>query len=188
MRKNWVWVMANFNEAFEIILKQEGGFSDSSLDKGGATKYGISLRFLSKLGMLGDVDNDGDIDVDDIKLLNVSDAEEIYKKYFWKQLDGINSQKIANFIFSIAVNAGNRRAGIIVQHCINKYSNHNRVIVDGVIGSKTITAINESTNISFFCSLLTLELIDFYRGIVNNNPNQNIFLLGWLNRAFDCLL
>ena len=41
---------ARFEEAFEDLLGIEGGFVDDPVDRGGTTKYGISLRFLKSEG------------------------------------------------------------------------------------------------------------------------------------------
>lgn len=179
--------MADFNEAIKLVLQQEGGYVDSKYDRGGATKYGISLSFLKSLGVFGDMDKDGDIDVADIKRLEIEDAKKLYKRHFWKNLGDISSQRIANYIFSIAVNTGNRRGALLLQTTLNRYTNCQKVRVDGIIGIKTINAINNISNIPLFLSLLTLHVVDFYRSIANKNTDQSIFLLGWLNRAFDCL-
>ena len=58
--------MGCFSKAITVILKHEGGFSNHSSDPGGATNYGISLRWLKSEGLYGDLDDDGDVDIDDI--------------------------------------------------------------------------------------------------------------------------
>lgn len=179
--------MADFDEAIGVILDQEGGFINHQEDAGGATKYGISLAFLKNIGLQGDIDRDGDVDIADVRNLSIDAAKTFYKKHFWKKLGDILHQKTANYIFSMAVNAGNRRAALVVQTTINRHMKANMIHVDGVIGKKTIKSINEMQNVPLFLSLLTLHLIDFYRSIANNNRDQSVFLLGWINRAFDCL-
>ena len=39
--------MSAFELAIPIVLKHEGGFADNPADPGGATNFGISLRFSS---------------------------------------------------------------------------------------------------------------------------------------------
>lgn len=43
--------MRPFEDFVKVILKHEGGYVDHPNDPGGATKYGISLRFLQKNGI-----------------------------------------------------------------------------------------------------------------------------------------
>ncbi len=62
--------MSNFEKAVEKVLEHEGGYVDHKNDPGGATNYGISLRFVKQsTGIDLDVDGDGDIDADDIKAM-----------------------------------------------------------------------------------------------------------------------
>ena len=44
-----------FEHAFAELLGIEGGFVDDPVDRGGATKYGISLRFLKAEGAINAV-------------------------------------------------------------------------------------------------------------------------------------
>ena len=65
-----------YARAARKLLQIEGGFVDDPKDRGGATKYGISLRFLAAEGAFDedgdgkadfDLDLDGDIDGQDIR-------------------------------------------------------------------------------------------------------------------------
>ena len=71
--------MSHFDTAIKKVLKHEGGYVDHKNDPGGATKYGISLRFIKQSNTDLDLDNDGDIDADDIKEMTEDKAKEIYK-------------------------------------------------------------------------------------------------------------
>jgi hypothetical protein len=62
--------------AAKKLLLIEGGFVDDPTDRGGTTKYGISLRFLAAAGAFDsdgdgiadfDLDMDGDIDGADVR-------------------------------------------------------------------------------------------------------------------------
>ena len=71
--------MAKIELLVPKILKWEGGYVNDPLDKGGATNMGVTLETWRNVGH--DKDGDGDIDAEDIKLLNVEDATMVMKKF-----------------------------------------------------------------------------------------------------------
>lgn len=157
-------------------MKHEGGskFTDISADKGGATKWGITISTWIKNG--ADKDGDGDIDVQDLKLSTEQDAMKIAKKLYWDKVmgDSINSQSVAEFVFDWAYNSGVGTAVRKVQGLVG-------ATVDGSMGPKTVQAINQRDAKILFTQLKT-DREAFYRSIVHNNPSQGMFLKGWLNR------
>lgn len=168
--------MANFSKFFPILMKHEGGskFTNIPGDKGGATKWGIILDTWIKCG--ADKDCDGDIDVNDLKLSTEQDAMEVSKKIYWDKIKGdcIYSQSIAEFIFDWAYNSGVQTAAKKVQQLLGLQA-------DGVIGDKTVKAINDANPKELFTKLKNRRE-EFYKAIVANNPSQAKFLKGWLNR------
>lgn len=169
----------NFNKALKKILVYEGGFINHPSDPGGATNLGITigtLKSFNKQFNYGDFDNDGDIDVNDVKLLNTPDkVAPIYKKYFWDvlKLDTYPS-KIDFLMFDFSVNSGPGNAARILQRSL-------KVKDDGQIGLKTIAALNAMDIQTLVQSLLTERKI-FYDKLVARHPDQLIFYDGWINR------
>lgn len=110
--------------ALMYVLQNEGGLSDIVVDRGGITKFGISLRFL--LGEKIDVDGNGSIDREDIINLDIEQAKTIFKNVFWNRLfpshrlyESVMEPNAMVKLFDIAVHCGQSRAIKILQEAIN---------------------------------------------------------------------
>ena len=166
-----------FGKAFEYTMPFEGwdAYTNDPDDKGGATKYGITVRTLTAIRF--DVDGDGDVTENDVKSLTYSQAKDILKRKYWDviQADSIESERIAIKLFDCAVNMGPARATRIAQEALNdlRYG----LVVDGLMGPKTLSALNGSDEDVFFLFLVS-RLEQYYVGL-----NQRKFLKGWLRRA-----
>lgn len=169
--------MAIFEQAFGLILKHEGQYSDHPNDFGGKTRFGISNTFLKSI----DYEHT-------IETISKKDAEWIYHEYFWTplQLNKISNQIIATFVFDTAVNQGNARAGEILQTALNTQK---QIVIDGIIGQQTVTICNQLTesesNTVFLLDVLKAIRKSAYIEIVRKNPSQRVFIRGWFNRVND---
>jgi len=168
--------MADFRDALKVVLIHEGGsaYTDNPNDPGGATKYGISLRFL--LGEGVDIDHDGDIDADDVKNLTEEEAEKLYSAFFWAPMHCDSfGQVVAAKLFDLAVNVGTKRATILAQQaaCVHP---------DGLLGPQTIRGIIAMRPDLFITNLCQFQS-DFYDAIVEKRPAAVEFLVGWKVRA-----
>lgn len=166
--------MAKFDSFFDTLIKHEGGYVNDPLDRGGATNWGITLAVWIRRGY--DKNGDGLINEKDVKLITKEDAFKIAKSQYWDAVraDEIHNQSIAEFIFDWGYNSGPGTAIKRVQKVL-------KLKQDGVIGPKTITAINSADQEVLFNNLKKEREV-FFRGIVKKNPSQNRFLKGWLNR------
>lgn len=168
--------MADFRDALKVILIHEGGakYTDLKNDPGGATKYGISLRFLKGEGV--DIDHDGDIDADDVRGLTEEDAERLYATFFWAPMHCDSFvQPVAAKLFDVSVNVGTRRGTILAQRAA-------LVTDDGLLGPQTIRAI-QALPAGVFIENMARVQADFYDGIVATKPSSAEFLEGWKVRA-----
>jgi len=166
-----------FNRIIEIILRNEGGFVNDPADPGGATKLGVSLRFLKTVGEHRyDLDHDGDIDIDDIRGLTSEMAREIYFERFYTpmRLEALSDIKLSLQVLDHGVNAGTRSAVILLQRTAGCKQ-------DGIIGPKTIAAANT------FKDNIALRYMQsrylFYEDLVESKPKFAKFLDGWNNRV-----
>lgn len=166
--------MAKFDIAIPHTLVWEGGYVNHKDDPGGETNRGITDRLDGKID--GMVDLDGDLDGDvDIKGLTEAEAKQVYKRRFWDKMQGdkIESQLIANILFDGFVNCGAN--GIkIMQRILNQKD-------DGVIGPKTLAAINGADEILLY-NRYKNERIHYYIDLAERKPALKVFLKGWLNR------
>ena len=165
--------MADIQKLIPFILRWEGGYVNDPLDKGGATNKGVTIATWKAGGY--DIDGDGDIDENDVKLISEADFGIILRKYYWDKwkADLIISQSIANIVVDWTWASG--VWGIKIPQRILG------VKEDGLVGQKTIDAINEADPFFLFLRLKD-ERIRFIDNIIKNNPNQLRFKMGWYNR------
>jgi lysozyme family protein len=171
-----------FNQAIIAALLHEGGFSNHDADPGGATNYGISLRWLKSQGLYGDMDDDGDVDIDDIKALDQETASRMYREKWWDKYhyDRIVDCEIATKMLDISINMGGSRAHHILQDALNSLGE--TLVVDGIIGPRTITATN-TVPVDPLLDAIRSEQRRFYLRIIEKRPALAVFRKGWLRRA-----
>lgn len=121
-----------------FVLAEEGGFVNHPDDPGGATKFGISLR--AHREDIGDLDGDGDVDEDDVRLVTPEMAIQIYEREYWAPIRGSEYvPPVAIVMLDTAVNCGTVRAVKLLQRAL-------LIPEDGIIGRGTRAAVlREST-------------------------------------------
>lgn len=159
-----------FNDAVEVILKNEGGFVNNILDKGGATNWGITKAVYEAYKGRA-------VSVDEIKNMPRADAVAIYKKNYWDKVGGDNIKYYATALtlFDQAVNRG---VGAVIKQAQSVLG----ITQDGGIGPQTLAALNAVPDTSFIPKFLAAAE-NSYKAIVANNPSQSVFIKGWLNRV-----
>lgn len=191
-----------YGAAVSKLLGIEGGYANDPVDHGGATQFGISLRFLRAVGETDldgdgfadfDLDMDGDIDGRDIRLLTKGDAVWLYLLHFWAPLECDSFEPpIGEMLFDQAVNGGLAAAKKLLQRAINACAAHMpevvRLDVDGKLGGKTrlaMLAVIEHPGLGMPALVEAYREATRarYRAIAASDPNQKKFLRGWLNRA-----
>ena len=163
--------MDRFERIFDYLLRVEGGYSNDENDKGGKTKYGIIEEEARKYGYKEDMQD-----------LTKDFAKNIYLKkyYLGNKLDKAINDKVALSICDWAVNSG-RNGTKNAQIAINQLTNAN-LDVDGIIGNKTLEALNSVDPEKFLEVYHNLQRI-YYKGKVEADRTQEKFLTGWLNRV-----
>lgn len=166
----------NFDIAMAFVAQHEGGFSDDPADKGGATKYGISLRFLQLVGE--DIDGDGHVTAADIRVLTTRDAKALYREHFWLhyRLDEIEHPFLAAKAMDLFVNMRGKTAARCLQRACG-------ATADGLLGSQSIKAVNTYGKVGLLYSRISNRQAALYQRIVDADETQRRFLRGWLRRA-----
>lgn len=156
--------MADFEKAFEKLMALEGGYVAHTKDPGGETKFGITKRSYPNLN---------------IKTLTMDEAKVIYLRDWWTphRYGEMNDQELAEKVFCLAVNIGPHHANKLLQRAVNKVESAG-LNIDGIIGPKTLAAINGSQHRAHILAELKLLAVQYYLelGVIN-------FLAGWIRRA-----
>lgn len=169
--------MADFKKIIGFIRKWEGGYVNDPDDDGGETYCGISRYKNPKWEGWATVDahklKEGNI-IADAKLNAMVD--DFYFKKYWCAVgaDAINSQGVANMASDWQVNSGDVSTKSL-QRIVG-------VFPDGVVGPKTIAAIN-AMPAALLLTKLRQYRIDFYHDLVRRKPKNQKYLKGWLNRT-----
>lgn len=166
--------MGHFDKAVEVVLKHEGGLVDHPNDPGGLTNFGISARWAARANMKLD-----------IRSMTKEIAIQIYRKYFWDayNLDRIQDEKLAVKLFDTLVNVGPAQAFRFLQRSL-RCCGFKQVTDDGVLGPVTLAALNLAIPNHLICSFRS-EQAGFYRVLAARNEKFQVFLKGWLKRAYD---
>ena len=175
--------MADFNKAFELTIKAEGGYVNDPDDPGGETYKGIARASHAKWS--------GWINIDMFKNKrnfpkNLEEDDELqekikslYEANYWDkvQADDILDQDIAESIFDFAVNAGPRTSAKLAQITVNAEP-------DGVIGPKTLEKINADDKRAFL-AVFALAKIGRYVGICEKRNSSRKYFFGWVRRTLE---
>ena len=162
--------MDRFEKFLDYIFEVEGGFTNDKNDRGGATNFGITEEEAREFGYTGDMRN-----------LTKDFAENIYLKkyYLGNKLDKITDDRVALSIFDWAVNSG-RRGIKKAQIVANKFGAN--LVIDGIIGNKTLEAINSINPEAFLKEYHKMQRT-FYKNLAAKDSTQEDFLKVWLNRV-----
>lgn len=162
-----------FEACLPFILKEEGGYSNTPGDHGGATNYGIiqheynSFRFSKKLPLQS------------VKTISSDEYREIYWTEYWLPNCGKLPIGLDLSVFNINVNGGSGRGTRLLQAAL-------AISVDGVWGNATDNAVSKIV----FVRDVIVHFHDseraFYQAIVNHNPSQQKFWRDWTGRNDRC--
>lgn len=166
--------MADVKKLAPFIFSWEGGYVNDPLDLGGETNMGVTIGTWKQVGK--DLNGDGLINGEDLKLLDkdlIIDC--VLKPHYWDrwQADQIKNQSIANILVDWVWASGS--------HGIKRPQRILGVTADGIVGPKTIAAINAADAAKLF-ELIKTDRLKFIDEIVAARPANKRFEKGWKNR------
>lgn len=167
--------MAKIDILFPFILSWERGFVNDPTDTGGATNKGVTISTWRKVGY--DKDGDGDIDVDDLRLLSDEDVKNrVLRPHYWNRwkADDIVCQALANILVDWVWCSG--KWGIIIPQRILG------VKQDGIVGVKTLNALNSFPVPEELFNSIQEDRLKFVDDIVKCNKSQKKYIRGWKRR------
>lgn len=180
--------MRDVRQLAEEIVAREGGYVNDPDDPGGATKYGVTLGTLRRLGV--DKTGDGRLTEADVRRLTRADAVEIYMRHYYQipKIDRL-PEGLRPSVFDMYVNAGSNAVKIL-QRLLRQVGQW--VVVDGVIGPQTIAAaeVAEAAAPSHLADAYGIARRNYYYRLADQRPASRKYARrrdggkgGWISRA-----
>lgn len=164
--------MADPKKLIPFILRWEGGFVNDPDDLGGATNKGITIgtfgEYRKRKGLPSPT-------VQELKNLSENDWYKIFKTMYWDRWRGdeIKSQSVANILVDWVWASG--------VHGIRRPQTILGVAPDGVVGAKTIAALNAAYPERLFEAIKD-DRARFIDEICKARPKNEKYRKGWMNR------
>jgi lysozyme family protein len=129
-------MISNFASSLAHVLLSEGGYVNNPRDPGGATNQGITQReynaWRTRHGQ----------PPQDVRLLTSGEGSALYREEYWNKVSGdLLPSGVDYCAFDFCVNSGPYEADECLQRAIESLQASAGVTVDGVIGPKTIAAL-----------------------------------------------
>lgn len=166
MDDNFPYAMKNISK-WEWANKPDGAPHNDPNDKGGFTKYGIAQNYHKDI---------------DVASLDLPGAYQVYKEGYWNPFNlGLVSDKdVASALLDTTVQHGvDRDTAHMIQQAV--IASGVSIANDGVIGPKTIAAINSLPAKPFIGKLYDIRK-NYYQTLAAHDAKSASELKGWLAR------
>ena len=180
--------MQSVRDIAQDIVAREGGYVDDPDDPGGATKFGVTIHTMRRLGI--DLDRDGDVDRADVKHLTRDMATDIFvTHYFARPLIAELPEAVHATVFDMYVNAG-ANAIKILQRLLSEMDQP--CVVDGALGPNSIAAARAAYQEApqHFADAYGIARRNYYFRIADRRPASRKYARtraggkgGWIKRA-----
>ena len=194
----------SFLRALEAVLKREGNWVNDERDAGEETYKGISRRFHPEwegweiVDMAKKYSGINYLKNGDVKQLLGSAYQakleqlvrNFYLKNFWEKIRGNEIERIAGFkvalyTFDAQVNPTFGVNGAeLLQMSISQELKAD-LKVDGVIGEKSLAALEEVKSYEKLLITMKKNRVVFYAMHIAKNPKDKVYIAGWIDRALE---
>ena len=163
---------SDLDDFIRDIIRREGGYVNHPADKGGPTKYGITIaNYRSWI-------KNPKATAGELSQLSTDDAIKFYRWYFAeRRIDDLPLELLPLVLDMCTLHS---RIGVstILNRVADFYDDTRPrgQVFHGLVeqfGPRTIEA------------LITLSRVAYFRELCNRDPSQKAFLLGWLNRCAE---
>ena len=180
--------MKSVEEIATEIVAREGGYVNDPDDPGGATKYGVTIHTMRRLGL--DLDRDGQITAGDVKRLTRDQACDIFLKHYFRKprLEELPQPQQAS-VFDMYVNAGSNAVRILQElMCKMGYD----LAVDGALGPQTLGIVHDAILRApdHLVDAYGIERRNYYYRLADKRPTSRKYARrrdggkgGWITRA-----
>lgn len=185
--------MAFFETTYRKYIQPfEGGYANNPNDKGGETYAGIARNFhptWSGWAYIDEIKKTNPIIKTNVKFPAIQEkVDNFYLLGLWEpnNFNKIKDQSVADILFDWYVNSGSNAANTkgAETYGVDEILNRDfgfKLPLDSKFDKATIDAINSVDPVRLY-SIIKEERKKFYQVIVKNNPSQETFLKGWMNR------
>lgn len=180
--------MKTVAEIADEIVAREGGYVNDPDDPGGATKYGVTIHTMRRLGI--DLTGDGRTSEADVRRLTRDRARDIYVEHYFRR-PGLADlpEALQATVFDMYVNAGSNAVRIL-QRLLNDMGE--ALTVDGALGPLTLAAAHRAAEAApnHIADAYGIARRNYYYALADARPASRKYARrrdggkgGWIARA-----
>lgn len=158
------------------LIEREGGYVNHPADRGGPTKYGVTLDTLTewrgKAASAAEVEH-----------LGLAEARDIYRDRYFRRpgFDAVADAALQELLFDTGVHSGPGAAARALQLCLQRMGLYAGRL-DGDVGPMTRAAIAACADPRELYYRLKCERHELLLRLIGRDPRQAAFAAGWANR------
>jgi len=180
--------MKSIETIADEIVAREGGYVNDPDDPGGATKYGVTIGTMKRLGL--DLTGDKRVTTADVKRLTRDKAKQVFiQDYYHRPRIGELPDVLQASVFDMYVNAGGNAVKILQRLLVDMGQS---VVVDGAIGPQTIEAARIAHTLAprHLADAYGIARRNYYYGLADRRVSSRKFARrrdggkgGWITRS-----